>query len=103
MTAPTHTVTNQAPPLVGYDVYSTDTALTEAVARHADPALLPEIGEELSLLGTAAGSTQAQTWGEEANKHSPCCAPTTVTATASTRSTSTRRGTGCSATPSRRA
>ncbi|WP_327288211.1 acyl-CoA dehydrogenase family protein [Streptomyces sp. NBC_01198] len=71
MTAPTHTVTNQAPPLVGYDVYSTDTALTEAVARHADPALLPEIGEELSLLGTAAGSTQAQTWGEEANKHSP--------------------------------
>jgi putative acyl-CoA dehydrogenase len=71
MTTPTHTVTNQVPPLVGHDVYSTDTALTEAVARHADPALLPQISEELSLLGTAAGSAQAQSWGEEANTHSP--------------------------------
>ncbi|WUH90108.1 acyl-CoA dehydrogenase family protein [Streptomyces sp. NBC_00433] len=71
MTAPTHTVTNQVPPLVGHDVYSTDTALTEAVARHADPAGLAEIGEELSLLGTAAGSAQAQRWGEEANTYSP--------------------------------
>ncbi|WP_329173715.1 acyl-CoA dehydrogenase family protein [Streptomyces sp. NBC_01477] len=71
MTAPTHTVTNQVPPLVGHDVYSTDTVLTEAVARHADAARLPEISEELSRLGLAAGSAQAQQWGEEANTYSP--------------------------------
>ncbi|CAG7653919.1 acyl-CoA dehydrogenase family protein [Actinacidiphila bryophytorum] len=71
MTAPTHTVTNQVPPLVGHDVYRTDSALTDAVARHADPALLPEIDEELSLLGVAAGSAQAQRWGEEANTYGP--------------------------------
>ena len=37
MAAPTHTVTNQVPPLVGYDVYGTDSALDEAVERHAAP------------------------------------------------------------------
>jgi putative acyl-CoA dehydrogenase len=71
MTAATHTVTNQVPPLVGHDVYRTDTALTEAVARHADPARLPEVTEELSRLGEAAGSAQAQRWAEEANTYSP--------------------------------
>jgi putative acyl-CoA dehydrogenase len=71
MSTRTHTVTNQAPPLVGHDVYSTDSALTEAVARHADPARLAEITDELSELGRAAGSAQAQRWGEEANTYSP--------------------------------
>jgi putative acyl-CoA dehydrogenase len=71
MTASTHTVTNQAPPLVGHDVYSTDSALTEAVARHAAPDRLAEITDELGELGRAAGSAQAQRWGEEANSCSP--------------------------------
>ncbi|WNI18518.1 acyl-CoA dehydrogenase family protein [Actinacidiphila sp. ITFR-21] len=71
MSTPTHTVDNQPPPLVGHDVYTTDNALTEAVARHADPALLPELTEELSELGRAAGSAQAQTWGTEANACPP--------------------------------
>jgi putative acyl-CoA dehydrogenase len=71
MTVPTHTVTNQPPPLAGHDVYSTDRALTEAVARHADPARLPEITDELTTLGLAAGSVQAQEWGEQANTYSP--------------------------------
>ncbi|MBD0736967.1 acyl-CoA dehydrogenase family protein [Streptomyces sp. CBMA29] len=71
MSTLTHTVTNQAPPLVGHDVYSTDSALVEAVARHADPAGLAEITDELSTLGKAAGSAQAQRWGEEANTYSP--------------------------------
>ncbi|MBY8878473.1 acyl-CoA dehydrogenase family protein [Actinacidiphila acidipaludis] len=71
MTAPTHTVTNQAPPLVGHDVYRTDRALTEAVARHADPSRLAEIDAELRVLGVAAGSAQAQKWGEQANAHGP--------------------------------
>jgi putative acyl-CoA dehydrogenase len=71
MTALTHTVTNQVPPLVGHDVYATDSALTEAVARHADAARLEEITDELSTLGRAAGSAQVQRWGEEANTYSP--------------------------------
>jgi putative acyl-CoA dehydrogenase len=71
MTTLTHTVTNQAPPLVGHDVYSTDSALAEAVARHADPARLPAIAGELAELGRAAGSAQAQKWAEEANTHEP--------------------------------
>jgi putative acyl-CoA dehydrogenase len=71
MTAPTHTVTNQVPPLVGHDVYSTDTALGEAVARHAEPGRLAEITDELTALGRSAGSAQAQKWAEEANTYSP--------------------------------
>jgi putative acyl-CoA dehydrogenase len=71
MSTLTHTVTNQVPPLVGHDVYSTDGALTEAVARHADPSRLAEITTELSELGRSAGSAQAQKWAEEANTHEP--------------------------------
>jgi putative acyl-CoA dehydrogenase len=71
MTTSTHTVTNQAPPLVGHDVYSTDAVLTEAVARHADPSRLAEIGQELSVLGVSAGSAQAQRWAQEANTFEP--------------------------------
>jgi putative acyl-CoA dehydrogenase len=71
MSIPTHTVENQAPPLVGHDVYSTDAALTEAVARHADPARLTELTAELTELGLAAGSEQAQRWGTEANTYAP--------------------------------
>jgi putative acyl-CoA dehydrogenase len=71
MAAPTHTVTNQAPPLVTYDVYACDPALTEGVARHAAPERLEEITAELSELGRAAGSAQAQRWGEDANTNPP--------------------------------
>ena len=71
MAATTHTVTNQAPPLVGYDVYSSDRALTEAVERHVAPELLDEAQEELAGLGTTAGSAQAQEWGTQANENPP--------------------------------
>ncbi len=71
MAVPTHTVTNQVPPLVAYDVYASDPALTEGVARHAAPENLAEITDELSELGRAAGSAQAQRWAQEANTHSP--------------------------------
>ncbi|NWF29260.1 acyl-CoA dehydrogenase family protein [Streptomyces sp. PKU-EA00015] len=67
----THTVTNQAPPLVGYDVYSADRALTEAVDRHVAPELRDEVREELSALGQTAGSAQAQEWGTQANENPP--------------------------------
>ncbi|WP_175408438.1 acyl-CoA dehydrogenase family protein [Streptomyces sp. TRM64462] len=71
MAATTHTVTNQPPPLVGYDVFAADRALTEAVERHLPPELLDEARQELSRLGTTAGSAQAQSWGALANEYPP--------------------------------
>jgi putative acyl-CoA dehydrogenase len=71
MEARTHTVTNQPPPLVGYDVFAADQVLTEGVERHADPGLLETIRRELSELGKAAGSAQAQEWGTQANENPP--------------------------------
>ncbi|MFJ7899784.1 acyl-CoA dehydrogenase family protein [Streptomyces sp. NPDC096198] len=71
MAATTHTVTNQVPPLVGYDVFTADRALAEAVERHLDPALLDEARADLSGLGRSAGSAQAQEWGIQANENPP--------------------------------
>ncbi|MEU2231935.1 acyl-CoA dehydrogenase family protein [Streptomyces vietnamensis] len=71
MAPSTHTVTNQAPPLVGYDVFTSDRALAEAVERHLVPELLAEVREELSLLGRATGSAQVREWGEQANANPP--------------------------------
>ncbi|MGW0965659.1 acyl-CoA dehydrogenase family protein [Streptomyces sp. NPDC002516] len=71
MAASTHTVTNQAPPLVGYDVFAADRALAEAVDRHLDPELLQEAREELSSLGRTTGSAQVQEWGALANENPP--------------------------------
>ncbi|MGW5401664.1 acyl-CoA dehydrogenase family protein [Streptomyces sp. NPDC003952] len=74
MAATTHTVSNQAPPLVGHDVYGSDRVLSEGVERHladAAPELAAEAREELSDLGRAAGSRQAQDWGTQANENPP--------------------------------
>lgn len=71
MAASTHTVTNQVPPLVGYDVFAADLALTEAVERHLTPAVLDEARGELGTLGLSAGSAQAQEWGAQANENPP--------------------------------
>ncbi|MFF4543845.1 acyl-CoA dehydrogenase family protein [Streptomyces sp. NPDC001406] len=67
----THTVTNQAPPLVGYDVFGADRALVEAVERHTDAAVLDEVLDELSALGRSTGSAQVQEWGVQANENPP--------------------------------
>lgn len=67
----THTVTNQPPPLVGYDLFTADRALAEAVGRHTAPELLDEVRDELAALGRAAGSTQLQEWATQANEHPP--------------------------------
>ncbi|MFJ8792665.1 acyl-CoA dehydrogenase family protein [Streptomyces sp. NPDC102462] len=67
----THTVTNQPPPLVGYDLFTADRALAEAVERHTDPALLDEVRAELSALGRSAGSVQVQEWAAQANENPP--------------------------------
>jgi putative acyl-CoA dehydrogenase len=62
---------NQPPPLAGYDVFAADPALTEGVARYVADTRLAEVREELSTLGQAAGSAQAQRWGEQANAAPP--------------------------------
>ncbi|MEU9062692.1 acyl-CoA dehydrogenase family protein [Streptomyces sp. NPDC048430] len=71
MAPSTHTVTNQVPPLVGYDVFAADRALAEAVERHLAPGIRDEAREELSGLGRSAGSLQAQEWGAQANENPP--------------------------------
>ncbi|MEU9120941.1 acyl-CoA dehydrogenase family protein [Streptomyces sp. NPDC048506] len=71
MAATTHTVMNQPPPLVGYDVFASDAALTEGVTRYVAESRLDEVRQELGLLGRAAGSAHAQQWGEQANAHPP--------------------------------
>ncbi|MDO0910741.1 acyl-CoA dehydrogenase family protein [Streptomyces sp. DT2A-34] len=71
MAGSTHTVTNQPPPLVGYDVYTADRALTAAVERHLAPELLDEVRSELASLGRTCGSPQVQEWGVLANDNPP--------------------------------
>src|SRR3954469_12548529 len=63
----THDVQNQPPPLEGYDVYSADTALVEAVARHE----AAWAGERLTAIGEMAGGAEAQEWGRQANDVPP--------------------------------
>ena len=63
----THEVTNQVPPLVGYDVFGSDPALVEGVQRHEAGWAL----EALTALGQRAGTAQAQEWGRLANVHPP--------------------------------
>ncbi len=65
-TAGTHEVTNQPPPLTGYDV-AQDAALLDGLSRegagwHTD---------DLHRVGHLAGSAEAQQWGEEANRNEP--------------------------------
>ncbi len=63
--------TNQAPPLIGHNVVTSDLALTEAVVRHSSP----EVVEELSALGAEAGTGEAREHGMLANRHHPELTP----------------------------
>ncbi|THA34222.1 DNA alkylation response protein [Streptomyces sp. A1277] len=71
MAATTHTVSNQPPPLLGYDVFGADRVLGEAVERHLPAEVLDEAREGLARLGQSAGSAQAVTWGAQANENPP--------------------------------
>ncbi|AZQ38282.1 DNA alkylation response protein [Streptomyces cyaneochromogenes] len=71
MAGSTHTVTNQPPPLIGHDVYTSDRALTAAVERHLAPELLDEARGELTALGRTCGSRQVQEWAVLANENPP--------------------------------
>ncbi len=63
----THEVVNQAPPLVGYDVFGSDVALVEALERGR----AAWAGAELVELGLRAGSLEAQELGRRANENPP--------------------------------
>src|SRR4029453_6766969 len=63
----THAVTNQAPPLVGYDVFGADRVLVDALERwgdHYDATALHD-------LGRVAGPAPAQGWADEAERNPP--------------------------------
>ena len=64
-------VTNQAPPLVGHNVVTSDLALAEAVVRHASPDVL----DDLTALGAEAGTADAREHGMLANRHHPELVP----------------------------
>ena len=63
----THEVTNQSPPLAGYDVFGHDTALIEGL--HREGGGWDEAG--LHDLGVLAGSDEAIACGFDANRFSP--------------------------------
>jgi putative acyl-CoA dehydrogenase len=63
----THEVRNQPPPLTGYDAFSADAALTEAVHRYGAAAAAPALAD----LGRLAGGADAQRWATEANAYPP--------------------------------
>jgi putative acyl-CoA dehydrogenase len=67
MPSPTHEVTNQPPPLEGYDVFAADAALLEAVEREGAGWAI----DDLHALGRLAGSPEAIEWGFDANRHPP--------------------------------
>ena len=63
---PTHEVTNQPPPLEGYDVFSTDKALVEGVQREGAGWALGWLKE----IGVLTGGDAWQ-WGFQANRNPP--------------------------------
>ena len=65
-TTATHEVTNQPPPLEGYDV-AQDAALLEGVVREGAAWHVAD----LHRLGRKAGTAEAQRWGFEANDNEP--------------------------------
>ncbi len=65
--ARTHDVTNQPPPLAGYDVFAADPILAGAVVANGADWAQPQLGE----LGRRAGSAEAIAWGFEANRFPP--------------------------------
>jgi putative acyl-CoA dehydrogenase len=63
----THTVFNQAPPLEGVDVFSSNVPLVEATAREG----AEWVRERASALGRFVGGEPQQSWGRLANENRP--------------------------------
>jgi putative acyl-CoA dehydrogenase len=66
MSAATHEVVNQPPPLAGHDI-AADAALLEGLARHG----AGWAADDLHRLGKLGGQPEPQRWAEEANRHEP--------------------------------
>ncbi|GAA4723137.1 DNA alkylation response protein [Nocardioides endophyticus] len=71
MSSDIRVATNQAPPLVGHNIVTTDAALVEAVTRHASA----EVVEDLAPIGALAGTAEAREHGMLANEHHPRLTP----------------------------
>jgi len=84
-----HEVTNQPPPLVNYNLFESDPPLRESLEREGAWWAHHMVHE----LGQLAGTEEAIAWGFQANSTRPNFIPTTVSATASTRSSSIPPGT----------
>lgn len=67
MSADNRAALNQAPPLVGHNVVTSDRALTEAITRHASD----DVVADLASLGLEAGTAEAREHGMLANEHHP--------------------------------
>jgi putative acyl-CoA dehydrogenase len=63
----THSVTNQVPILEGYDLFTSDVALTEATEREG----AAWARDALTRYGSTAGSNESYEWGRLANNHPP--------------------------------
>ena len=63
----THTVQNQTPPLVDYNMYHGDTALKEAVQREG----AAWADAQIATHGARTGSAEVLQWGEQANEFKP--------------------------------
>ncbi|MGH3795453.1 MAG: isovaleryl-CoA dehydrogenase [Pseudonocardiaceae bacterium] len=63
----THEVSNQPPPLDGFDPFACDPALADAVTRYVGPGAAAALGE----LGRQAGSSTAREHGRLADRHPP--------------------------------
>lgn len=63
----THEVLNQVPPLTGYNLFSTDRTLVQAVERAGAGWAAAQISE----LGQLLGTEEAQHWGFDANENKP--------------------------------
>jgi putative acyl-CoA dehydrogenase len=63
----THEVTNQPPPLEGYNLFEQDRALVEAVERESAGWALPD----LTALGKLSGDPEVLRWGVLANENPP--------------------------------
>ena len=68
---PTHEVTNQVPPLLGQDVFSSDPTLTEGVDRWVPTERREAAVSELTDLGRLAGTEQAAEWADRAHRTPP--------------------------------
>jgi len=63
----THDVQNQPPELVDYDLFASDRALSDAVAREGGG----WAGESLGAFGRRLGRAETIDWGFQANRHPP--------------------------------